>query len=71
MPLRIIAVGSPAPVRGADLSLTDRDGHLRRKYGAHTGSAYLARPDQHVCARWLALSGQALTTAIHRALGND
>ncbi len=71
VPLRIIAVGSPAPVSGADLSLTDRDGHLRRKYGAQAGSAYLARPDQHVCARWLALSGQVLTTAIHRALGND
>lgn len=71
VPLRIIAVGSPSPVSGADLSLPDGDGHLRRKYGAHSGSAYLARPDQHVCARWLGLDGQALTAAIHRALGND
>lgn len=71
IPLRLIAVGSALPVEGADLTLADQDGHLRHKYAAQAGSAYLARPDQHVCARWRTLGADALTAAFHAALGND
>jgi 3-(3-hydroxy-phenyl)propionate hydroxylase len=32
------------------------------------GAAYLLRPDQHVCARWLALDAERLQTALATAL---
>ncbi len=70
IPLRVITLGEQAAVKGADLSLDDRSGRLRELYGAPVGGAYLARPDQHVCARWQGLSGAALAAAVHRALGN-
>ncbi|KES23198.1 MULTISPECIES: FAD-dependent monooxygenase [Pseudomonas] len=70
IPLRILAIGAADAVDGADLSLADADGHLRSKYAAQPGGAYLARPDQHVCARWRQLDGAALGRAIHTALGN-
>ncbi|MDF3932394.1 FAD-dependent monooxygenase [Pseudomonas citronellolis] len=72
VPLRLLTIGSHSPVRGADLSLADPGGHLREKYAAQVGSAYLARPDQHVCARWLTFDDPAvaLRQAIHTALGN-
>jgi 3-(3-hydroxy-phenyl)propionate hydroxylase len=35
-----------------------------------TGSALLVRPDQHVCARWLALTPPRLRAALRRALGH-
>ena len=70
IPLRVITLGEQAAVKGADLSLDDRSGRLRELYGVPVGGAYLARPDQHVCARWQGLSGAALAAAVHRALGN-
>ncbi|MHC6225127.1 FAD-dependent monooxygenase [Pseudomonas sp. X10] len=70
--LQVIVVASSrhAAVRGADSLVDDREGHMRDKYGASPGSAYLARPDQHVCARWRQLGGQALRCAVETALGN-
>ncbi|MDZ3992854.1 FAD-dependent monooxygenase [Pseudomonas sp. Teo4] len=70
IPLRVIALGAQAAVKGADLTLDDRSGLLRQLYGAPLGGAYLARPDQHVCARWMQLSGAGLAAALLRALGN-
>ena len=69
MPLKVIAVGAAQPVSGADKHLPDADGHLRERYGitAH-GSAYLLRPDQHVCARWLTLDAKRLQAALTTAL---
>ncbi len=74
VPLRVIAVGASAPTADTDLVppdlvLPDRDGRLRARYGmASAGSAYLLRPDQHVCARWLSLDATRLRAALHRAL---
>ena len=69
MPLNVTAVGASKPVAGADKHLPDADGHLRARYGvtAH-GGAYLLRPDQHVCARWLSLDAARLQAAIANAL---
>ena len=70
LPMRVIAVGSSQPVVGADASLADADGHLRERYGVQAaGAAYLLRPDQHVCARWLALDAQRLNAALINAAG--
>jgi 3-(3-hydroxy-phenyl)propionate hydroxylase len=69
VPLRVIAVGAHAPVPGADDTLADTDGHLRERYGLSVGGAYLLRPDQHVCARWLRLDAQRLRAALINAAG--
>lgn len=69
VPLRVVAVGAAHPVAGADLTLADADGHFRRRYGVQaSGCAYLLRPDQHVCARWLTLDANRLQAALDTAL---
>lgn len=69
--LRIIAISSEAgapAVPGADLTLADLQGRCRQRYGvAAPGAAYLLRPDQHVCARWVALDAGRLQSAIDNA----
>jgi len=68
-PLRVIAIGSAMPVAGADLTLADAQGHCRQRWGIRaSGGAYLLRPDQHVCARWLNLDAQRLGDALRHAL---
>ena len=69
VPLRVTAVGAAQPVAGADLTLLDADGHFRKRYGVQaSGAAYLLRPDQHVCARWLTLDATRLQAALNTAL---
>ncbi len=69
VPVRVIAVGTHGPVAGADLSFADADGHFRDRYGiTANGGAYLLRPDQHICARWLTLDDNRLQAAFAHAL---
>ena len=69
IPLHVIAIGAAQPVAGADQTLPDTDGHCRRRYGvAASGGAYLLRPDQHICARWLTLDATRLQAALNTAL---
>ncbi|WP_159913497.1 FAD-dependent monooxygenase [Pantoea sp. 18069] len=70
VPLRIVAVSSGnVTVAGADLVLHDGAGRCRARYGVPApGAAYLLRPDQHVCARWLALDAAQLQSALDCAL---
>ncbi len=69
VPLRVVAIGAAQPVAGADLALADADGQVRRLYGVRaSGGAYLLRPDQHVCARWLTLDATRLQAAFDAAL---
>jgi len=69
VPLRVVAVGPGRPVAGCDLTLPDEHGHFRTRYGVPaSGGAYLLRPDQHVCARWLALDAPRLEAALAAAL---
>jgi len=69
VPLQVIAVGASQPVAGADLTLADATGHFRQRYGVQaSGAAYLLRPDQHVCARWLTLDATRLRAALRTAL---
>ena len=70
--MRIIAISSQASsgaVPGACLTLDDSRGRCRERYGAPAhGAAYLLRPDQHVCARWMALDAGRLQSALDNAL---
>ena len=69
VPLRLIAVGAARAVPGAHHTLADALGRLRQRYGmAGAGAAYLLRPDQHVCARWLNLDAAGLHAALAAAL---
>ena len=69
IPLQVIAVGAASAVTGADKTLPDTQGHLRQRYGVPAnGAAYLLRPDQHICARWLSLDATRLLAALHTAL---
>ena len=69
VPLRVTVVGAAGPVTGADQVLADSDGHCRQRYGVPaSGGAYLLRPDQHVCARWLTLDATRLRAALQAAL---
>jgi 3-(3-hydroxy-phenyl)propionate hydroxylase len=75
--LHVTAVGAAQPVAGADRTLPDAQGRLRERYGVPTGedpsscadgAAYLLRPDQHICARWLQLDATRLQAALAQAL---
>lgn len=69
VPIKVIAVGASQPVAGADLTLADAEGHFRKRYGVQaSGAAYLLRPDQHICARWLTLDATRLKAALNSAL---
>jgi 3-(3-hydroxy-phenyl)propionate hydroxylase len=75
LPVRVLAVtgqqhGALTPVAGADDTLADASGQLRRRYGLQSaGGAYLLRPDQHVCARWMTLDATRLQAALLNAAG--
>ena len=61
----------PAGVRlvriGGDV--VDEQGLFEQRFDARPGSAYLVRPDQHLCARFRQIEARALDAAIGRALG--
>ncbi|MDP2263884.1 MAG: FAD-dependent monooxygenase [Hydrogenophaga sp.] len=73
--VRVLAVTGQQPgavqsVVGADQTLPDASGHLRQRYGLRgAGGAYLLRPDQHVCARWMSLDATRLRAAMGTAAG--
>jgi 3-(3-hydroxy-phenyl)propionate hydroxylase len=57
-----------APADGARLAV-DVQGLLAQRYGGRSGTLYLLRPDQHVCARWPGPRPDGLRAALRRALG--
>jgi 3-(3-hydroxy-phenyl)propionate hydroxylase len=59
----------PLGVLAIDGHLSDLEGCATRRYGARPGSAYLIRPDQHICARWRTLDAEGVSAALARAQG--
>jgi 3-(3-hydroxy-phenyl)propionate hydroxylase len=72
IPLAIAAIRrhGNGGVAGADLVIDDGSGRMHARYGVNGPvAAYLVRPDQHVCARWLTPDAPSLAVAIDHALG--
>jgi 3-(3-hydroxy-phenyl)propionate hydroxylase len=65
LPLAVLAIGPHA--------LRDVEGLAARRYDALSGTAYLIRPDHHVCARWRAVDAAQVSAALARAcaIGDD
>jgi 3-(3-hydroxy-phenyl)propionate hydroxylase len=64
-----VARGDTPQAQGANRMLADPAGRLHRHLAvAGEAAAYLLRPDQHVCARWLAPSASRLDAALCSAL---
>jgi 3-(3-hydroxy-phenyl)propionate hydroxylase len=57
----------PRELPGGLIGITARDGLLAERYDAKPGSAYLFRPDQHICARWRVFDAAEVRAAISRA----
>lgn len=66
VPLQVLLIGTRS-LTGAT-QLQDTEGVLTQRYGGRSGTVYLLRPDQHVCARWRRIDGVAVQAALHRAL---
>jgi len=75
----LLVFGTPAESAWAD-ALQDEMNVLRlpldaahalaaQRYDAQPGTAYLLRPDQHVCARWRHGDAKTVRAALDRALG--
>jgi len=57
---------APAGLR----TVIDTRGRIAERYDARPGTTYLARPDQHVAARWRALDAARVRAALARATCN-
>ena len=68
--------GRPQPPPGVRLTVIgedriDRAGLFARRFDATPGSAFLLRPDQHLCARWRMFDPGKVSAARARALGHQ
>jgi 3-(3-hydroxy-phenyl)propionate hydroxylase len=63
----IVATNEDQRTPGAR-TLVDRSGLIQRRFDGTPGTAYLLRPDQHVCARWRHVSADAARAALRRTL---
>lgn len=75
MPVRIVAVTTDANDRlhaiGFAIVAHDVEGLTAKRFDAKPGTAYLLRPDQHVCARWRRVDAPSVLAALARATCND
>jgi len=68
-PLQVLRVAHDGDGRSAGLrTVVDSSGLIAQRYDGQPGTVVLLRPDQHVCARWRRVSGDAAHAALRRAL---
>jgi 3-(3-hydroxy-phenyl)propionate hydroxylase len=68
-PLQVLRVAADerGPTAGGR-TVIDASGLIHQRYDGRPGTVLLLRPDQHVCARWRHVSGDAVHRALRRAL---
>ena len=69
--VRVLVAAQPTAEMAAlaDVVVADPGGRIAGRYAAPPGAAYLARPDLHVCARWLAPGAAQVNQALATACG--
>jgi 3-(3-hydroxy-phenyl)propionate hydroxylase len=65
----VLPPGVGLTVIGRDL--IDAEGEFRARFDAKPGTAYLLRPDQHICARWRHPTPEKIAAARERALARS
>ena len=75
---KLLVFGAPPAeaIAGVDTivvgrDVVDREGLLTMRLDARPGSAYLVRPDQHLCARMRRFDASAVRAALARAMGQS
>jgi 3-(3-hydroxy-phenyl)propionate hydroxylase len=69
LPLAVLSIGLPGMAEGREPTLADAESWAAQRYDAQPGTAYLLRPDQHVCARWRRPDAAHVRAALARATG--
>ncbi len=70
IPVDAIVVAARGAAPNALRTVIDCEGRIRERYDMQPGTAYLARPDQHVAARWRELDADKVRAAVARATCN-
>jgi len=70
IPVAPIVVSPEAGKRAGVRVLHDVKGLVAKRYDARDGTAFLLRPDQHVCARWRSVDAGKVRAALARATCN-
>jgi 3-(3-hydroxy-phenyl)propionate hydroxylase len=70
LPVEAIVVAERGRAPAGLATVIDAKGRIRERYDLAPGSAYLARPDQHVAARWRRLDAERVRAAVARATCN-
>ena len=69
LPLKLLAISQEnVDVMGADKTLLDPQQRFQLRYAVSAGGAYLFRPDQHVCGRWLQVDATRLLSSLQLAV---
>jgi 3-(3-hydroxy-phenyl)propionate hydroxylase len=64
-PIRLIAISTEAQaMASAHITLHDPQQRFKHRYAVPIGGAYLFRPDQHICGRWLQLDAARLKQSL-------
>lgn len=70
IPVEAIVVAERGSAPAGLKTVIDSKGRIRERYDLTPASAYLARPDQHVAARWRSLDAARVRAAVARATCN-
>ena len=70
VPVEAIVVATRGQAPEGLRTVIDKAGRIRERYDMQAGTTYLARPDQHVAARWRAFGADAVRAAVARATCN-
>jgi len=70
IPVEAMVVANSGVAPGGLRTLHDSRGLIAKRYDARPGTTYLARPDQHVTARWRSFNANQVTAAVNLATGN-